>query len=787
MILVVQVFSREGRVACGLRLDTSAAYRFVRGMPHSSKDSPSVEPSAVTLSRRHFLERCAWLAAATGLPLWSVARQLEAKASADAGLPPSPDLPPSRLWPRWKSLSAYFYDGPILGNGLLGTVIHRGLSERFPTYADAVLFAFNRADLAQPVSPRIPEGADAARFMVGRFALRAAGKVEAIEMELDLSMAELRGTMRTDRGEIHLRAFVHATRPVLVIEQRGTDGEPPREIDFLPAPAGVVRELGRVDDEESATYDLHPPARRHIVDGTHFHEQSIGGGKTFTVAWTQGETAPGVSRFLATLSYSHPVAAEAFDAAAVLRASQMEPIDALVGEHRTWWAAHYGRISISIPDAEAMERFWWLQQYKIGCLFRPYLQLLDLNGPWYCHTPWPAIWWNLNTQMMYRHLAAGNRGELGAPLLRAIEMHSAQLGRNLPHGWGAGGGIAIGRASSFDLDSPVTMLASEDPMREGREAGNMLWALETVWWLLGHEGNETSMRTRLHPLLRSAVKVYEPLLHEEADGFLHLRETFSPEYAAAPDCHYDLALLRWAYRTLSELEPEAGEAARWRTRANQLAPYQIDQRGTYAIGRGVFFDRGHRHFGHLMAIWPIADLDVSTADGAALARRSIEHWLSRGELAGWSHAAAAQMYARLGDGNAAAQELETFLQSLTFTTLYREAGLCLETPFLGLDAVHSLLLQSAPGKLSLLPAIPPRWRSLRVRGLRASGGLTIDLSLAADELRVTLRAGIPYSAAVKLPTAFRWMDDVEPVQSTSRSRTAIIGAGNTVEWVARRT
>ncbi|HEV7301684.1 MAG TPA: hypothetical protein VGN72_20265 [Tepidisphaeraceae bacterium] len=661
-------------------------------------------------------------------------------------------LPPAHHWPRWEALSGYFFDGPILGNGLIGAVVHRQSPDRFDGNANTILFAFNRADLTQPV-PRIPEGPTSARFMVGRFTLRPAGTIDAIEMELNLAVAELRGTVLTSRGRIELRAIVHATRPILMIEQTAYGDEVPAAINFLPAPAGVVRVLGRVDYEESATYDPHPPARRTQEDDIALHEQSIGGGRSYTVAWTQHSTAPQQGRFHATLAYSHPVeAAGAFDPVSAIRDARERDPATLVEEHRDWWSQHYSRLALKLPDDPQTERFWWLQQYKIGCLMRPHLQLLDLLGPWYCHTPWPGIWWNLNTQMMYRHLATGNRTELAAPLLRILERNVEQLRRNLPEDWQDTGALAIGRASSFDLDSPVTMIANEaDPTLEGREAGNLLWALHTVWWLLEHAGDHDAIRTRLIPLLRRGVKLYAQLLLEGDDGKWHLRETFSPEYKAAADCHYDLSLLRWACGLLADRCPDDPDAAEWRDVVGRLVDYPLDAAGTFAVGRGVVFDRGHRHFSHLLGIWPVGDIDCGPPESAARVLRSIEHWLSRGELAGWSHAVAAAMYARLGRGEAAIEQFRDFLRSLTFTTLYREAGLCLETPFLGLDALYAMLVQSGPGEIRLLPALPKAWRSLQLDGLRLFGAATLALTLRDDRIYATVRSTTGLVARVSFP------------------------------------
>ena len=45
-----------------------------------------------------------------------------------------------------------------------------------------------------------------------------------------------------------------------MLEQQAQQDEVPAAIDFRPAPAGVTLQFGRCDLEESATYNLHPPA-----------------------------------------------------------------------------------------------------------------------------------------------------------------------------------------------------------------------------------------------------------------------------------------------------------------------------------------------------------------------------------------------------------------------------------------------------------------------------------------------------------------------------------------------
>ena len=56
--------------------------------------------------------------------------------------------------------------------------------------------------------------------------------------------------------------------------------------------------------------------------------------------------------------------------------------------------------------------------------------------------------------------------------------------------------------------------------------------------------DDTLLRDPLFPLLRRAMNYYLKFLYAGDDGKLHLPLTFSPEYGSAPDCNYDLALIR---------------------------------------------------------------------------------------------------------------------------------------------------------------------------------------------------------------------------------------------------
>jgi hypothetical protein len=662
-------------------------------------------------------------------------------------------LAPVCSWIRWADLGAYFFDGAIMGNGLLGAVMHRLDPTRFGG-GDALVLVVNRADLAQPLPARVAEGPTHARFMLGRLLMRPRGRLLRIEAELDLASARGQAVLHTTRGTLTVAAWVSATRQVLVIEQVAQGDEALADPVFLPAQAGVVRSLGRVDYDESATYVPHPQADRSVRGEVTIHHQPLGRGQSFRVTWAKlrGPDARSAQHVF-SIDASHPaVPAGASDAVLDVQRTIDEGVAPLWSEHTRWWADHYARACLELPGDPSAERFWWIQQYKIGCLMRADLQMLDLLGPWYYHTPWPGIWWNMNTQMMYHHLGTGGRPELGRPMIETLVRWAHQLEANVPQAWRGRGAMAIGRASSFNLDSPVTMLPGDaDPTLEGREAGNLLWALHTAWWLAMHDSRPAETMPAILALLRGAVRFYEPLIESNGQNRLHLLETFSPEYRAAADCNYDLSLLRWAVRLLVRECPDDPDAATWAQLAEHLVAPPLDANACLAIGRGVPLDQGHRHFSHLLDIWPVESLEVRSSEGSILARRSIGDWLSRGRLMPWSHAAACAMYARLGDAQCAIGQLGKLLQGLTVNTLYREAGLCLETPFLGLSAMQSMMLRSGPGVIEIAPALPETWRVIRVRGLRAFGGVEVSIDSTGNRLCVELRATRHYEGELRSP------------------------------------
>jgi alpha-L-fucosidase 2 len=268
-------------------------------------------------------------------------------------------------------------------------------------------------------------------------------------------------------------------------------------------------------------------------------------------------------------------------------------------------------------------------------------------------------------------------------------------------------------------------------------------------------GDETLLRETLFPVLRRAVNYHRHFLHEGADGRLHLPETRSPEYKSGPDCNYDLALLRWGAQTLlraAEIlkiqDPLAGE---WKRIVEKLADYPEDPAQGFLIAHGVPLDSSHRHYSHLLMVYPLHLVNPEQPGGAERIRRSLDHWHSFPEaLQGYSYAGGASMAALLRDGDQALAYLNGLQRFIQPNTMYREAGPVIETPLSAAQSIHDMLLQSwdAPDGplIRVFPAAPDAWPDVTFHQWRAEGAFLVSAARAGGRtawVRVTSLRGVP--------------------------------------------
>jgi hypothetical protein len=269
----------------------------------------------------------------------------------------------------------------------------------------------------------------------------------------------------------------------------------------------------------------------------------------------------------------------------------------------------------------------------------------------------------------------------------------------------------------------------------GSEKGNLIWSCHNYWLQTRYADDAARRREKLFPLLKRAVAYHMHLVQEGPDGRLHLPKTHSPEYGDAPDCNYDLAMLRWGCQTLESICQEADiddpQRPQWRKVLEDLVDFPADENG-WLIGRGVPMTEGHRHYSHLMMFYPLHLVTWDQADKRDLIRRSVEHWLhfTTGK-AGYTYTGAAAMYLRMGEPDTAITYLNTMLNRYVKpNTMYLEAGPVIETPLSAASVINDMLLQSWGDRVRVFPGIPSTWKSASFHDLRAEGAFLVSSTLA---------------------------------------------------------
>ena len=139
---------------------------------------------------------------------------------------------------------------------------------------------------------------------------------------------------------------------------------------------------------------------------------------------------------------------------------------------------------------------------------------------------------------------------------------------------------------------------------------------------------------------------------------------------------------------------------------------------------------GHRHVSQLFGLFPGNLISVKSTPKLADAARAtlIRRLIYEDGHFGWSYAWNMNMWARLGDGQMAFENLQKlFLYSLSPNLLNNYPPFQIDANLGSAAAIAEMIMQSQNDEIHILPALPDRWQEGSISGLCARGGFEVSI------------------------------------------------------------
>lgn len=451
--------------------------------------------------------------------------------------------------------------------------------------------------------------------------------------------------------------------------------------------------------------------------------------------------------------------------------------------HLKWWDEFWSCSSVSIPDS-LIQQHYNLVQYFYGAASRKGVPPMPLQGVWTADAgtlpPWHGDYHHdLNTQLTYWAYLTSNRFEEGESFLDfmwSLKPVHEKFARNF---YGVSGLVVPGVMALDGRPMGVWYQYSVSPTMGA-------WIAQSFYWHWRYTMDTQFLKEKAYPYCSEVADALVGLMKPDKNGKLKLPLSSSPEIHnnsqqawLTPNSNFDLSLIRWIFKANTEMAETLGlkkEAAHWQDLLSKMDNLAVEgEDGPLKISPDEILKESHRHFSHLMAIYPLGTLNTEGTDHERnIINASLKQIDSLGTKlwCGYSFSWMACMRARVGQGDKALENLKDYMdctlrngfhvngpQTRKELSDFKMRAFTLEGNFAASQAVHEMLLQSWGGRIRIFPAVPEEWADASFHHLRTEGGFIVDAERRNNKtVKVTIIATSDQKLRLKNPFGFEEFD-----------------------------